>query len=482
MNISLEINGVDRTSNVVWNSLQKSDVINDKTDNLSFSVNRYANLTFEPKVNDTVELFDEGDTIYKGLILTVNKSTEGHTVVRYDVDCVDNTHLLNKVLVVESYVNTTISEIIADIVSNYAPEFTVTGVDSDIPVESVTFNRISVSEALQKLSRLSNYSWYVDYDNDIHFFARNTEPAPFSITDTSANYIFESLEVSDDISQLRNRVTLQGGEAEGEPRTEKFNGDGVKTFFKLSNKFSAIYDNDHNQILTVAVGGSNKTIGVDFLDKEEDFDVLWNYNEQYLKFTDAPPSGTNNIEVTGIPLYSILVQVEDADSISEYGVHEFAKTDTSISSKQEAKDFAIAELEAYANKISEGSFTTYTPGLRSGQLISVNSALRGIDEDFLIQKVTFQMVSQTTGMYKVDLATLKTVTLVDILINQLRANGNIKDNENVLLQKFIPIKENIILSDSVTVQPLNYPVVARVGPQAVSGYIRPFILNGSFLS
>ena len=404
--------------------------------------------------------------------MTVDKSTDGHSVVRYDADCVDNTYLLSRALVTETYTNTTIEAIIADIVTNYAPAFTIVNVDAPIAVETITFNRISVSEALQKLARLSNYSWYVDYTNDIHFFAKNTEAAPFSITDTSNNYIYESLQASEDISQLRNRVLIQGGEAEGDPRTELFDGDGTKKFFKLSNKFAAAP--------VVTVGSFSKTVGVDFLDDEADFDILWNFNERYLKFTIAPTSGTNNIEAAGIPLYSILVQVEDGASIAAYGAAEFSKTDTTITSKIEARDFAVAELEAYAGKVSEGSFSTYTPGLRSGQTITVNSTQRGINESFLIQKVTFQMVSQSVGIYQVDLATLKTITLIDFLISQLRANGTIlKDTENLLLQKYLTFTESLSLSETFTAQPLNYAVSFRLAPQAITGTYRPFILDGS---
>jgi hypothetical protein len=476
MTITLFINSTDRTSSILRNSLNKSDVLNEKVDTLSFAVEKYGTHTYAPAVNDTVELLDTGVTIFKGLILTVDKTTDGHTVVRYDVECVDNTHFLNRTLVTETYANTTIDAIISNIITTYAPLFTTTNVDAPIAVETITFNRISVSEALQKLSRLSNYSWYVDYTDDIHFFAKNTELAPFSITDTSNNYIYESLQVSEDISQLRNRVLIQGGEAEGDPRDEPFDGDGTKKFFKLSNKFASAP--------TVTVGGVTKTVGVDYLDDEADFDILWNFQEKYLKFTTAPAAGTNNIQVNGIPLYSILVQVEDRPSIDLYGVAEFAKTDTSITSKVEARDFAIAELEAYAEKVSESSFSTYTPGLRSGQAITVNSAQRGANEDFLIQKVTFQMVSQAVGVYRVDLATLKTITLIDFLISQLRANGTmLKDTENLLLQKFLTFTDDTIFaSDSVTVQALNYATSFRLAPQAITTTLRPFILDGSPLS
>lgn len=506
MNITVKINGVDQTENILWNSLQKSDVINDKVDNLSFSVNRYGSKTFEPQVSDAVEMLDDGQTVYKGLILTVQKVTDGHTVIRYEVDCVDNTYYLNRILVAESYVNTTVERVINDILQIYAPGFTLNAFQSlgtetgellvseasenlyqelvaslDIPIKSIVFNRISVTEVLQKLARLTNYSWYVDYDNDIHFFAKNTELAPFNLTDSSANYVFESLEVSDDISQLRNRVFIQGGEAKGDPRAETFTGNGANKFFQLSNKFAEIYDDDHIQTLFVTVDGVNQTIGVDYLNDEADFDVLWSFNEKYLKFTN-PPADTAAIEVNGIPLYSILVQVENTASISEYGLSEFAKTDTTIKSKEEAKAFAVSELGAYSTKISEGSFTTYTPGLRSGQTISVNSTLRGISEDFLIQKVTFQMVSRNVGIYKIDLATLKTITLIDFLITELRRNATIINEETILLQKFSSITESLTVSDTVTVQALNYPVAFRLAPQPITGYIRPFILDGSRLS
>ncbi len=233
----------------------------------------------------------------------------------------------------------------------------------------------------------------------------------------------------------------------------------------------------------MTVAGVAKTVGVDFLDDETSFDALWNYNESYLKFTTAPASGTNNIQVTGTPLYKILVQVQDSASIATYGVSEFARTDTTIKSKEEARDFAIAELEAYGDKISEGSFSTYTAGLRSGQTITVNSTLRAVNEDFLIQRVTFQMISATTGLYRVELATLKTITLIDFLISQLRQNGTlINEDDNTLLQKYEEFQESLTLSDSLTIQALNYAVTFRLTPQAISGTSRPFILDGSLIT
>jgi hypothetical protein len=475
MNLVLKINGVDRTSKVVMGSLQKADVINEKVDTLKFSIRKYGSSTFVPSVNDIVELLDTGVTTFKGVILSVNISTEGHAVVRYDIDCVDNSRNMDRMLVNEQFEDTTGNAILSALITTYAPTFTTTNVDAPFTVKSITFNRISVSDAIQKLAQMSGYSWYVDYDDDLHFFEKNTESAPFNLTDTSNNYIYDSLEVTEDLSQLRNRVFIKGGEAEGDARTELFNGDGTKKFFKLSNKFS--------QIPTVTVGGVGQAEGVDFLDDEASFDVFWNYNETYIRFKVAPAAGTNNISVTGIPLFPILVQVEDTASINQYGLYEFSKTDKTIKSKQEAFDFALAELQAYADKVSEGSFETYDSGLRSGQVINVTSTSRGISEDFLIQRVTFGMESLTQGIYRVELATLRTVSIIDFLISQLKqGNRIIEESTNETLDKYAQEKEEITISESFTAQSLNYAVEFRLSPQTITGVSRPFVLDGSPLS
>lgn len=502
MNLVLKINDIDRTVNVVMGSLEKSDVINEKVDSLRFSVRKYGSLTFEPHAGDTVELIDDGETTFKGVILSVNKSTEGHAVILYNVECVDSSRDMDRMLVNEQFTDTTGDAIIESLITTYAPTFTTNNVAAPFPVKSITFNRISVSDAIQKLAQMSGYSWYVDYDDDVHFFEKNTEPAPFSLTDTSNNYIYDSLEVTEDISQLRNRVFIRGGEAEGDARTELFNGDGTKKIFPLANKFSAIYDDNNNQILFVSINGVQKTIGVDFLSNENDFDVFWNYNEKYVRFKVAPASGTNNISVTGIPLFPILVQVEDTTSISQYGLFEFSKTDKTIKSKREAFDFALAELEAYAGKISEGSFETYTPGLRSGQLITVNSPSRGISEGFLIQRVSFRMESPNVAIYRVELATLRTMSIIDLLITQLKQGSRIieeaaneiidkygQTNESVTIGESLvsstshnPQLETVTIAESFTPQSLNYAVEFVVGPTIPTGTKRQFVLDGSPLA
>ena len=55
----------------------------------------------------------------------------------------------------------------------------MTGVTDTTVVELIVFNYLTVSEALKKLAiTLGDYSWYVDYEKDIHFYANSTQHEP----------------------------------------------------------------------------------------------------------------------------------------------------------------------------------------------------------------------------------------------------------------------------------------------------------------
>lgn len=325
--------------------------------------------------------------------------------------------------------------------------FNVANVDCSLPVKTVAFNRISVTSALEKLSKLTNFQWYVDYDKSIHFFEKNSKSSPFNLSDDLENHIFDSLDVSNDISQLRNRVYIRGGEAEGATRIETQNGDGVKKHFVLANKFSTIP--------IVRVGGVVQIVGVDYLTAETAADCFWSFQEKYVRFKIAPSSGTNNIEFEGTPLYPVQVQFQDANSIAKFGVYEFAKKDLTIKSKEEAFAFAKAELEAYAQDVVEGGFKTYKAGLRSGQIIKIGSSLRGFEEDLLIQKVQTTMITSGNDpvlLFDVQLATLRTMNIIGVLIDLLRTEDRlVNDTADETLEKAIFSDEEIKILDAFTV-------------------------------
>lgn len=499
--IVITINGSDRTNQILLDSLTITDQLNQSVDTASFEMQRIVDTgrTFKPDLGQTITIVDGATTLFAGVLVEIAESVRSSQEIRYEVKCKDYTHLLDGKLVVEKYTDMTVTAIIADIVTKYAPAgFTATYATCPITAKTVVFNRITFSACLEKLSKLTGYQWYVDYSKNIYFFERNSIGSPFGLTDTNDSYIFESLVLSNDITQLRNRVYIRGGEAVGSSRTEYFDWDSTSKTFKLGNKYSVVP--------TVTANGVAKTVGLDYINDEASYDFLWSYQEKYLKASSAfsTANGTNVIVVTGLPLYPIQVQVEDPVSITKYGTYEYAKKDLTIRSKEEALKIAQTELQAYSDGLDEGGFETYSSGLRSGQIISIKSTIRGLDDSYLIQKVTVkQFTANSKYIYKVSLASLRTTSIIDLLIGLLRAEDRyIDDSSDETIEKsvftieklkiseaFVSSLSGILvdarfvnLTESFTNQGLNYAVEFVLGEFTPTGLKRPFILNGSPLA
>lgn len=448
MAFTVTIAAVDRTDKIQWRNFRKRDNLNQQVDHCSFEIWKYGTHTYLPSIGEEVVIARDGTTIFGGVITRIEERIEASQKLVYKIECVDYSQYLKRQLVTERYTSTTVGAIITDLVTNYTAagdSITATNVVGSLPISSFSFDRLTVAQCLQKLADALSYVWYVDYDKDIHFFPKNAESAPESLSDTSNNYIYNSLKITSDLTQIRNSVLVQGGEVvSATSRTEYFSGDATRDQFALANKF--------NTKPTVTVGGSGQTVGVEFLDDDASFDVMWNYNEKYLRFTSGniPASGTNNIVVSGTYLYPILVQVPAPTSIAVYGTYEFAITDKSIRSQDEAISRALATLETYRMSLYEGEFRTYTDGFRSGQVVTINSTQRGKNIDVLIQSVDAKLFDPeaNTMEYTVRFATLKSIGIIDYLQEQLRNKEVIVDDDQVLTN-YYPLTDELGFSDTL---------------------------------
>lgn len=458
-NYGILINGIDRSLEIVFGSVRMREHVNQLVGTLSFSMRKYGTRDYTPKEGDIVEMYDPaGDLVFAGPLNIATKRLEGMGgIIMYDLEFVSWGAKFSARVVAERYSNETAEDIIQDLLEKYAPEFTGESlVDADFTVSSITFNRISLTEAMQKLAKLSNFSWYVDNTKDVHFFPRYANPAPFQITDTSANFIFDSLEASDNFSQIKNRVFVRGGEIPGNERSESYVADGDQIAFPLANKFS--------QKPTVVLNpgdspgsGTPVNVGVDFLDDENSFDAFWSFQQKALRFKpDTKPDQGDVVDLSGTPLFRLLLMVEDAASISRLGgdpegVREFIIVDSNIKTQQEARDRAQAEIEVYGSKIIEGIFQTNTPGLLPGQIIFINTPSREVAGEFIVQSISMSMLSRNTAEFTVQLATLRTMHILDILIDQVRTGARvIDDRDDEILERFYQQTENLGISELIS--------------------------------
>jgi len=467
MDISVLIAGTERKDNIDRESFQKEDNLTSEVDTLEFSTKKYGAGTWKPEVGDEALAYDGAVKKFGGHIVEVEETVESAGIVVYRAICKDYSHIMDGKLVFKEYKNYDVEDIIADIVATFLPAgFTTTNVGTTgITLSYILFNYEQPTKCLQTLAELIGWDWYVDQDKDIHFFDRSVgETAPFNLDDTGGKYIFNSLTIKEDDTQIRNVIYVRGGEYAGDSRSDKVGaGDGTTKSFKLPYR----YDTEP----TVTVGGVAKTVGEDFVDNPASYDCLWNYQEKVLKFATAPASG--DVVVTGTPMVQVLIKAQLGASISQNGTFEHVIIDKTIITKAAARQRAQADLEDYGFAIKTASFKTYESGLRSGQKINIQSAIRGINQDFIITRVTARIRTETTFEYDVECSTIRNTGMVAFLQNQIAETNKkvgIFKNEGEVLDTVISIEDidTYAATDSLLRVVKDDPPLWVIGPYTIT--------------
>ena len=456
MSIIVTINGTDRTDQVEANSLKIENILTRKRDTCRFNILSHAGDSITPVVGQEVIItYDPGTgsaRVFGGVIVELEQNALTYGLVRWEVSCQDYTRLLDRRLVPDVYTNMTANEIIADLADRYFPsDFTTGGVDADVVVRAVSFNYKPLSKCLDELANMIGYDWYVDYHKVLYFFKANDNPAPFEVTDTNGKHEYESLVIRRDNSQVRNTIIVRGGEYEAASFTAEVEADGDQTVFPLAYKFE-----EDSFIATLT--GEVVDHGIDTVDDADDHRALYNRDEKILKFRDTrKPSAGAVLRYGGRPLLPVIVRQSSPAAISAMvsaeggdGVYEHLILDKTITSKEAARQRAAAEIQTYATTLSEGEFRSYSHGLRAGQKIRINSASRGIDEYFVINKVTLAQFDSSNFFYQVSLITTRSFDLVDLLIQLALDNTKeIVINDHETSEVIINLSDAATLADSL---------------------------------
>lgn len=453
MAFTLNIAAVDRTSLIDWRSIKKNETLTKAPSSLSFRIKNYTSKTYRPSLNDEVTFYNGATKIYGGYVTGTSEEIDG-VLKFFVVTCSDYTLDLDRQLVSENYDGMTVNAIIADLAATYLTGFTTTNVNCTATIDFVQFNYVTVSQCLKKLaSLLGNYDYYIDYNKDIHFFQNTIVPAPFSLTDTSATFDWNSLTYDTDSSQIRNTIIVQGGLVPlSTTRDYYFNGDGTKTSFVLGDKLDGTP--------TLTVGGVSKTVGIDGTDADASFQWMWSAANNAVRSTagNTAAAGTNNIVVTGYPLYPLVAIFENNASVVAYGVKQFLIQDKTIVTQAAAEQRATAEILKYANPTYRGTFETQTEGLIAGQTLTINSTIRGINSTFKITQIRTTIYEPTGTISNGKLKFVVTFVSADpIGINDvlnklliLDPSENTGIPTNTVIQIIKQITEGVSITDALS--------------------------------
>lgn len=507
MAISLLINSVDKSSLVDWESLNKTEVLTKEPDSLQFLIRNTTLKTYRPSLGDDVKLYDGSTLIFGGVVIQTYDTLNGGLLKYFRVTCKDYTHTLDRYLVSKTYSSQTGNAIIADILSSFTDgTFTGTNVNCPFTVSNIAFNYLSVSQALQKLTEaIGGYDWYVDYAKDVHFFQNSSVAAPFSLDDTSGNHIYESLELVQDTSQLRNSIIVRGGDVQGTSVDNLQVADGKQRVFFVGYDLTSF--TAYKALAASPTSFSALTVGADGKDNPASYDALYNPNQGLLIFPDGTKPAVNDVvKTSGIPVFPLITEQQDIASVNANGQYQFVIIDKTISTKNAAKQRATAELLKYANVLTTGSFQTRTSGLRTGQTISINCTARGITGSYLIDRIITRLrtpsASSSDLIFDVHFISTVDVTMVDVLNKLLVKDpaNQIDIGQNEVVNRIYIDDESITIGEVTTQSKVHNPqtdtitltessnaaksagTVFVAGPYTPSSFAdtkRVFILNGS---
>jgi len=461
---------------------------------ITFLVDEFGNNVVDESENKVVE-DTEGEKVFAGNITKVTKRVNSVDRVIYDVLCSDYQYVMDRELVVDSYSNQTVDSIIASMQSQFFSDITLNNVDADIVIGSITFNYERPSRCLTQLANALNYDWYIDYDKDLHFFARGATAAPTVVTDINGSYNNNTLLLKNDNRDLKNSIIVRGGEYDGATSSENTytaTGSENQNIVPISRKYSN---------LVVEKNSVAQTVGIDNANDDADYDVMYNFNEKYIRFTSAL-SVSDVIDVSGNPKIPVIIQSEDEDSIAQYGKFDFVIVDKNISSKEEARERAVAELNAYRSSLSQGNFTSIVKGWRTGQDVDINSTQLGISNTFTITKINIKFHNNDKFQYKITFADTRAInTLIDFFLSLITNEAkNIKINsgevidlirhaeEDILLEEVAIVNdkesatETVDLNEVTTVQPLDYAIDFVYGDFVPTGTKRSGCYDGAIFA
>jgi len=214
---SIEADGVILEDNYDLEYAKFTDEKGKQSDSFEIVLdNRDGKISDRFEVGSDVYLFlDENDPpktkVFHGLVTGIDFEIDlwGHNKLILSGEDYGSVRLGQTIISgAENYSNTTATDIIADIILRYCPEITTNNLESfteQIPYISFAWEYLS--QAIDKIARLVGADYYVDEDDDLHFYDPSDLLASHSLT---SSHILNA-KIKKDSSKFFDRVFVIGG-------------------------------------------------------------------------------------------------------------------------------------------------------------------------------------------------------------------------------------------------------------------------------
>jgi len=448
MSVILKQNGTDVSSSINTQSLALKSVLTKEISTLQFTVLDTAGKA-QFVDGDQVDLYENGVHIFGGTVVTIENVNTGGRLIGSQISCIDWSFRLNSKLVRKNYANMDPADIVADILSNFTDGTYTTAnvIRGGFNVSTIKFNYEQVTVSIEKLAKQIGWEWYVDPDKGLHFFPPNVAPnAPFGIDDTSGKLNWPTLDITQDLTNMKNSIFVVGGtytktfNVSNTP--DQYKTDGVRTVFALAYPYDL-------STLVITLNGVSQTIGTDNVTPDSSVQVQYNDSGRFIRFTSVPTTGETVI-IYGNAKVPILAHVQNSAAISAYGEIQDVIIDKNIASVTEAQERAQAQLDLYGGPVYTVKFDTLQPGLTIGQTINVNSAIWGVNINVIVKEIDSKTYSPTSLIHTVTCVGTEVVSFIDIMkVLLLQANSSTQVDDSTILQVLLSIEETIGTTDTL---------------------------------
>jgi hypothetical protein len=366
-------------------------------------------LRFLPHAEVNVE--EDGTIIFAGILMqtrergfggpNVYDDASGEAQIVTTITAEDFGRLAERVYLTETVAEGMLLEDFLNVLVTYLWPFGVALHASQVTgpaLPAMVFDRVLVSEVLQKVAAATGFVWRIDYDKKLRMWEPGDLAAPFDIDeyDDPPRWTGD-VEVERILGDnYANRVIVMSGLIEETNHVETFTGDGVEYSFPLEWTLTGMR-------YVVTVDGVPELLtfqGIGF-----DLAVQWLYYAVDNTVISITFDGTFEAEATA----------EDAGAIAANGLYEHVETRDDIRTEAAAQTIADAILaeRLLAGDQTVGYQSRYSaPTLRAGQAQTLTATARDLSGSYIITEMRVQAETPATAEYAADgLGLIRTVRL-----------------------------------------------------------------------
>lgn len=385
----------------------------------------------KPEGGNQVHFRVNGETQFTGVLMdVVPVRSSSPAVSYYECTCVDYTSWLDRKLIATTRPAEWAGDRIRGLISwvrSQIGDFSFTSHNVDrgafvVPQEPVEeYDYVTFTSVLTALAESCSFQWYVDFNRDIHFYAERSLESPLSqdygnILDVDTNLQIGSVTISEDVSQIKNRVYVRGYSQKGDSTYPDgpYWANENQSFYKI---YQAPWDVEGTSVV-VEGESSPRIVKLDPLDGTQE-SMIGKPGEAYLcifnmgvRFpeSDLPESGAPFYVYYNPELPDQITMFEDTHSIRFFarredssGIHEFVLSAPELRAESIDPIVAIGEytLARWAWPTITGKLSTYEiTGWLPGQSFQVHWASKDL-YDYKTYEKTGKKVNLTVYVHKV---------------------------------------------------------------------------------